>query len=171
MTAAERPAARAKPTPTRATRGSARRSASPGRASSPAQGAPALDLQRFLDVFKLPGVDVKAIADAKQAEMRAVALANRRAYDGMKALARCEAELLRDAAAEWRAAVRQLGAMDGGDFAARRTELARRVVAQALAEVCRLAETVASSQAEACAALRARRAPGARQRKTHGEPP
>lgn len=150
MSAAKRPAARTKPT-----RSAAQRPAPPGRASSLRQGAPALDLQRFLDVFKLPGVDVKAIADAKQAEMRAVALANRRALDGMKLLARCEAELLRDAAAEWRTAVRQLGAMDGGDFAARRTELARRVVAQALAKVRRLAETVASSKAAACGAARA----------------
>ncbi len=148
MSAAKRPAARTKPT-------LATRSAAPRRASARGQGAPALDLQRFLDVFKLPGVDVKAIADAKQAEMHAVALANRRALDGLKLLARCEAELLRDAAAEWRTAVRQLGAMDGGDFAARRTELARRVVAQALANVRRLAETVASSQAAACGAARA----------------
>ncbi|HRH87116.1 MAG TPA: TIGR01841 family phasin [Rubrivivax sp.] len=139
MTAAKRPEARAKP----------------GRAA-----LPVVDLQRFLDAFKLPGVDVKSIADARRAEMRAVALANRRAHDGMRLLARREAELLRDSAAEWRSAVKQLGAMDGADFAARRTELAGRVVAQALDNVRRLAETVASSQAEACAAVRAGRPSG-----------
>lgn len=63
MTAAKRPEARAKP----------------GRAA-----LPVVDLQRFLDAFKLPGVDVKSIADARRAEMRAVALANRRAHDGMR---------------------------------------------------------------------------------------
>lgn len=131
-----------------------------------------VDLQRFLDAFKLPGVDVKSIADDKRAQMRAVALANQRAHDGMKLLARREAELLRDAAAEWRSAVKQVAAMDGADFAARRTELAGRVVAQALDNVRRLAETVASSQAEACAAVRARRHSGpskAARRSTNGD--
>lgn len=149
MTAAKRPAARARP----------------GRAV-----APVVDLQRFLDAFKLPGVDVKSIADARRAEMRAVALANRRAHDGMKLLARREAELLREAAAEWRAAVKKLGAMDGADFAARRTELAGRVVAQAIDNVRRLAETVVSSQAEACAAVRARRHPGSAQKDAATQP-
>ena len=122
--------------------------------------APAVDLQRFFDGFKLPGVDVKAIVEGQRADIRAVAQANRRASNGMKVLVRREAELLREAAAEWRAAVKELGAMDGGDFAARRTELAGRVVAQALYNVRRLAEAVASSQAEACGAMRARRHPG-----------
>lgn len=144
MTVAKRAADRARPS-----RRTARRSAVADR-------VPAIDLQRFLDGFKLPGVDVKSIADGKRAEIRAVALANRRAYDGMKVLTRREAELLRDATAQWRAAIKQLGVMDGGDFAARRTELARRVVAQALDDVRRLAEAVARSQAAACGVVRER---------------
>lgn len=120
------------------------------------QATPVLDLEKFLNAFKLPGVDVKSIVEGRRADIKAVTLANKRAYEGMKALAKRQAEMLREAIAEWRAAVKDLTAMDGSDLAAQRTALARQAIQKALANVRELAEMVAKSQAEAWDPIRKR---------------
>lgn len=67
------------------------REAAPKTAASSGAGRQLLtmpDLQKFLNGFKLPGVDLKAIVDSGHADLKAVTLANRRAFEGMQALAR-----------------------------------------------------------------------------------
>lgn len=110
------------------------------------------DLQKFLNSFKLPGVDLKAIVDSGNADLKAVTLANRRALQGMQALARRQAEMLRDATADWQQAVEGLQAADADELRAKRTALAGQVISRTLANVRELAESSARSQAEVCAA-------------------
>ena len=113
------------------------------------QAPPALDIEKMLTGFKLPGVDVKLILEGRRADIKAVTLANKRAYDGMKALAKRQAEMLREAVAEWRDAVKDLTAPDRDALAAQRTDLANQAIQKALANVRELAELAAKSQAEA----------------------
>lgn len=114
------------------------------------------DLRKFLNSFKLPGVDLKAIVDSGHADLRAVTLANRRAFQGMQALARRQGEMLREAAADWRTAVKGLQAADADELLVQRTALADQVISRTLANVRELAESSARSQTEACAAAGAR---------------
>ena len=112
--------------------------------------APApLDIEEILIGLKLPGIDVKSIIDARRADIRAVTLANKLAYDSMKTLAKRQAEMLGEAIAEWRAVVKGLSAPDPDALSAQRTELAKQAIQRALANVRELAELAAKSQAEA----------------------
>ena len=120
------------------------------------QGVPAPDLQKFLNSFKLPGVDLNSIVESGQADLKAVAQANRRAYQGMQAQTRRQTQMLREAAADWQVAVKALAAVDADELLAQRTALARQVIGKTLANVRELAETSTRSQAEACAAASAR---------------
>ena len=131
----------------------------PARAAARGPVVPAPDLQKFLNSFKLPGVDLKSIVDGGHADFKAVSLANRRAYQSMQALARRQGELLRQAAADWRIAVKRLAANDADQLLAQRTALASQIIGKALASVRELAETSTRSQAEACAAAEARLRP------------
>lgn len=110
---------------------------------------PALDIEKILTGFKLPGVDVNLIIEGRRADIRAVTLANKLAYDSMKALAKRQAEMLREAIAEWRAAVADLTAPDRGALTTQRTDLAKQAIQKALENVRELAELAAKSQAEA----------------------
>ena len=112
--------------------------------------APApLDIEEILIGLRLPGIDVKSIIDARRADIRAVTLANKLAYDSMKTLAKRQAEMLGEAIAEWRAVVKGLSALDPDALSAQRTELAKQAIQRALANVRELAELAAKSQAEA----------------------
>lgn len=57
--------------------------------------------------------------------------------------------MLREAAADWRIAVKALAAMGAKELLARRTELARQAIRKGLAGVRELAETSTRSQAAA----------------------
>lgn len=120
------------------------------------RSAPAIDLQKFLNGFKLPGVDLESIVEGQRADIEAVALANKRANEGMKALAKRQAETMREAVVEWRAAVRELPAIDASELAARRTDLAKQAIQKALGNARELAEMMANSQNEAWLPVRGR---------------
>lgn len=117
---------------------------------------PAPNIESFLDGFKLPGVDLESIVEARRADIRAVALANKRAHDAMNMLARRQDKMLRETAADWRIAVKALAAMGADELLARRTELARQAIRRGLAGVRELAETSTRSQAAAWQAIGAR---------------
>ncbi len=128
----------------------------PARAAASRLAVPAPDLRTFMNSFKLPGVDLKSIVDAGHVDLKAVTLANRRACQGMQSLARQQGDMLRQAAADWRIAVKRLGATDADELLAQRTALADQVISQTLATVRELAETSIRSQADACTAAAAR---------------
>lgn len=109
----------------------------------------ALDIEKILTGFKLPGVDVKLIIEGRRADIKAVTQANKLAYDSMKALAKRQAGMLREAVGEWRDAVKDLTAPDRNALAAQRTGLAKRAIQKVLANVRELAELAAKSQADA----------------------
>ena len=87
------------------------------------------DLTKLAEQFKLPGVDVSALVEWQRKDLEALAEANRQAYEGMKALAQRQAEILRENLSEWQ------GAMQGAvspDALAKQSDAAKRGVQQAI---------------------------------------
>ena len=134
-------AKRAGPSATKAT-------AAPGVKSSAASAAFA-DIRSVLDQLKLPGIDIQAIIAGRRQDIEAVADANKKAFEGMKALVQRQTEMLKEAVAEWRAAVKDITATDRGDKAAKSAELARQALDRAIANMRELAEMAVKSQSDA----------------------
>lgn len=112
-------------------------------------GMPFVDIGQMLNQFKLPGVDLAELMKGRKKDIEAVSEANRLAYEGMKALGKRQAEMMTEAMAEWRAAAPTLTAMNPGDIAAKRGELAKQVFGKMLSNMRELAEMAAASQTQA----------------------
>lgn len=141
----------------RATKAGAKRSSpAAGRAATGASGAKSsaasaafADIRGVLDQLKLPGIDIQAIIAGRRQDIEAVADANKKAFEGMKALVQRQTEMLKEAVAEWRAAVKDITDTDRGDKAAKSAELARRALDKAIANMRELAEMAIKSQSDA----------------------
>ena len=51
--------------------------------------------------FKIPGVDLGAVVEARRKDIEALTQANQQAYQGMQALAQRQAEILKETMSEW----------------------------------------------------------------------
>ena len=111
-------------------------------------GNPFVDVTKILEQFKLPGVDMQKIMDARRKDMEALAQANQIAYDNMQALARREAEILYQTMAEWQGAMAGMAGKTPAEVAAKGTELAAQAFGRALTNMRELAEMATKSQAQ-----------------------
>lgn len=112
-------------------------------------GAPFADIRKMLEQFKLPGVDVQALMEGRRRDIDAVTAANRKAFEGMKALAERQAEMIRESVDEWQAAVRSMSGLTPAEQAGKTAELGKQALDRALANMRELAETSVKSQTEA----------------------
>jgi phasin family protein len=111
---------------------------------------PFMDVTQLLEQFKVPGVDVSAIIEARRKDMEALVTANRHAYEGMQLLGRRQTEMLHEAIAEWQAATKDMMSAQGqGASAAKQAELGKQTVEKALANMRELAEMATKSQTQA----------------------
>ena len=117
--------------------------------SSGMAGMPFADIGQMLNQFKLPGVDLAELMQGRKKDIEALTAANQRAYEGMKALGKRQAEMMTEAMAEWQAAAPMLTAMNPGDIVARRGDLAKQVFGKMLSNMRELAEMAATSQTQA----------------------
>ena len=111
---------------------------------------PFMDVNELLAQFKVPGVDVNALMEARRKDIEALVTANRQAYEGMQLLAHRQAEMLKEAMAEWQAATEDM--MSGkspATGAAKQAELGKQTFEKALANMRELAEMATKSQSEA----------------------
>lgn len=111
---------------------------------------PFMDINQLMQQFKIPGVDVSAILEARRKDIEALVAANQQAYEGMQRLGQRQAEMLRDAMTEWQATTAQMmtGQNPNADVA-KQAELGRQALERALANVRELAEMATTSQAQA----------------------
>ncbi|MDR3455466.1 MAG: phasin family protein [Rhodoferax sp.] len=116
-----------------------------------AQANPFGDLTKIIEQFKVPGVDMSAIVEARREDIEALVEANKAAYESMQALARKQGEMLTQAMQGIQDAVK--GAVGGAGFAdpAKQAELARKACEKALADMKELAEMARNSQADTLA--------------------
>ena len=111
---------------------------------------PFMDINQLMEQFKIPGVDLGAMMEARRKDIEALVAANQQAYEGMQKLGQRQAEMLRDAMAEWQTASAQL--MSGqtpSAGAAKQAELGKQALERALANMRELAEMATTSQTQA----------------------
>ena len=110
---------------------------------------PFADLAKMFEQFKIPGVDMTAIVDARRKDIEALTKVNQAAYESMQAMARKQSEMLAQAMQGAQEAAKQ--AASGAGDPAKQTELARKAYEKAVADTKELAEIARKSQAEALA--------------------
>lgn len=112
----------------------------------PNQPNPFADFSKILERFKVPGVDLPALAESGRKDMEALVEANKAAYQGLQALARKQTEMLTEALAKIQDAARHAAGAQPGS---RTSDLAREAYHKTLADMKELADIVRKSQAEA----------------------
>jgi phasin family protein len=109
-----------------------------------------MDVSKMMNEFKLPGVDVDAIMASQRKNIEAVTAANQLAIEGMQAVVRRQAEILRQTMEEAGGIMAEMmGAGTPEDKVAKQAELAKVAFEKALANMKELAELVAKSNTEA----------------------
>lgn len=117
---------------------------------STATGAnPFGDFGKMFEQFKVPGVDMSAIAEARRKDIEALVEANKAVYEGMQALASKQAEILKQAMEGIQGAAGSTEMRDP----AKQAELARQAFEKTLADMKELAEIARKSQVDALASI------------------
>ena len=104
--------------------------------------------------LKVPGLNMDALVASQRENLEALSTANRAALEGVKAVGEWQAKLLQETMRELRAAIEALA--NGGpaqDIVATETDLARKALEKAVAEMRELAEIVVKANQQATAAI------------------
>jgi phasin family protein len=107
------------------------------------------DLQKMIEQFKMPGVDMSAIVESRRKDIEALMAANKAAYESMQALARKQTEILGQTMQGMQEAAK--GAVSAAGNPAKQTETVRKAFEKTLADMKELAEMASRSQTEAMA--------------------
>jgi len=113
---------------------------------------PFADITKMMEQFqqfKLPGLDVSALVEARRKDIEAIAEANRQAYEGMQSVAQRQAQIMQDAMAQWQLLASSMSGQDAAQAQAQQVEIAKRSMETALANMRELAEMAADSQRKA----------------------
>ena len=110
---------------------------------------PFADLTTMFEQFKIPGVDMTAIVDARRKDVEALTQVNQAAYESMQAMARKQSDMLAQAMLGAQEAAKNMAS--GANDASGQTELARKAYEKAVADMQELAEMARKSQADALA--------------------
>ena len=117
------------------------------------------DVTKMIEQFKLPGVDLAAIVEARRKDIEALVDANKAAYESMQALAHKQTEMLTQAMQGIQEAVKEAASRKGGlPDPKKQAELARDAWKKTLVDMKEMAELARKSQADAMAGLTKRAA-------------
>jgi phasin family protein len=108
------------------------------------------DLTKMLEQFKVPGIDMAALIEARRSDIAALTRANKVAYEGMQELVRKQAEILHATFEELRVAAGELA--EGGKPAAlgeKPKEFVEQAIRNALTNMRELAELAVKTQSDA----------------------
>ena len=101
------------------------------------------DLKKLIEKFQLPNVDIDALIDWQRKDLEALTEANRQASEGIKALVERRNDILREALAEWQAAVREA---TSAEAMSKRAEIAKQGMQKAIANFRELSEMEAQAR-------------------------
>ena len=99
------------------------------------------DLKKLIEKFQLPSLDIDALIDWQRKDLEALTEANRQASEGIKALVERRNNILREALAEWQAAVK-----DATSAEVKRGEIAKQGMQKAIANFRELSEMEAHAR-------------------------
>ena len=112
------------------------------------------DVSKVLGDFKVPGVDFDAIMASQRKNIEAVTAANQLAVEGLQAVLRRQAEIVRASVEEAGTYVNQVVAAGSPEEkAAKQAELVKIAFEKSLSNIKELAELVAKSNTEAADVL------------------
>lgn len=107
-------------------------------------------LKSMIEQFKLPGVDMNAIAESRRKDVEALLAANKAAFDAMQQLAQKQGEVFAGAMQSLKDHMQAVG------DPVKQSELARQAYEKAVAQMRELAEIARKAQADALAGIDAR---------------
>jgi phasin family protein len=108
-----------------------------------------VDIAKIMGQFKLPGIDMSAILEARRKDIEALTQANTIAFEGVQSLAQKQAEILRESMEEAQLAMHRMAAGTAPANATKQGELVQQAFQKALANMQALAEMAGKSQVEA----------------------
>ena len=92
------------------------------------------DIQKIMDQFKVPGVDMPAIIEARRKDIEALVAANKAAFESMKALGAKQTEMFKEAMQGIQESSRAVGTGVGAGDPGKQAELVRTACATAIAD-------------------------------------
>ncbi|MGJ7498493.1 TIGR01841 family phasin [Variovorax sp. RT4R15] len=107
------------------------------------------DMAKMFEQFKMPGIDMTTLLEARRKDVEAMVEANKAAYESIQAMARKQGEMMTQAMQGMQEAARV--AIAGGADPAKQTEIVRKAFEKTLADMKELAEMGRQSQADAMA--------------------
>ncbi len=109
------------------------------------------DVTKMLEKFKVPGVDMTAIIEARRKDIEAVVESNKAAIEALQAMGRKQAEMLTSAMQEIQATTKNLTGSAGDP--AKQAEIVKKAYAKAVADVKDLADMASKAQADSMASI------------------
>lgn len=111
---------------------------------------PFVDFIKILEQFKLPGLDMASVIEARRKDIDALTEANKTAYEGMRTLVQKQTEILVQTMQDMQAAAQQslAGGAMGGDMA-KQQELIQGALHKAFQNMQELAEIARKAQLDA----------------------
>jgi len=106
------------------------------------------DFTKLIEQFKLPGIDLNAVMEARRKDIEALAAANRTALEGIQSLSQKQAEILRTTMDQLQSLVKQMTTTGSATSASTR-EVVQQAVQKAFESMRELAETAYKSQSDA----------------------
>lgn len=114
---------------------------------------PFAELTQMFGQFKVPSLDMSAVAEGWRKDVEALVAANRTLYDSMQSLAQRQTEALTQTVTHLQEAAKGAGSGAGVGDPAKQAEIARKALQQAIADMQQLSETVRKSQTDAMASI------------------
>ncbi len=127
------------------------------KATTPDPINPFGNLDKLLEQFKVPGVDVGAIVESRRKDMEALIAANQTAVNAMQQIAKKQTEILTQAFQSAQEGAQRLGQGVGGAIdPVKQTDLTRKAYEKALNDMKELAEIAQKAQTTAMSGITAR---------------
>ena len=115
------------------------------------------EVQNLLKQYKLPGIDVEAIAATQKKNIEALTAANRSAVEGFQTLAKRQTEVLQETMREASRAVKDMTTSSSpGDLVAKQAEFMRSAFEKGVTTMREMADIVSKSNREATDTINAR---------------
>jgi len=112
------------------------------------------EFTKMMEQFKLPGIDVAAIMEARRKDLEALAAANQTALQGMQSLAQKQAEILQTTLTQLQSLVQQATQSGSAtEISAKTGELVQQALHKALENMRELAEAGYKAQSDTFAVI------------------
>jgi phasin family protein len=109
------------------------------------------EYQKLIGQFKLPGIDVSAVLEARRKDVEAIAQANTTVLAGVQLLAQKQSDILRSTLTELQSLA--IRAAQSGQSAAKAGEVVQLALHKAMVDMQELADTACKAQSDSMAVV------------------